>query len=220
MSGLLSDILKGMAKGGITASYPQFSPFLYLIDEMKSGIFKRRFNDFENRVNNDLQMIKDVQIQQLVDNQMFATVVYIAGQLAFKTNDTKRQLLAHAVVNTPSCKLSEDTVVILLNCIEKYSMRHLCLLRFLQNPKEYEPKDYYLSTSSMQRFYDYYSKREGELDRIIISDLHSDGMINTESLFVGESIDGSLEKKTTNLGDDMIAFFGIDKFPKLYNDAE
>jgi len=82
------------------------------------------------------QTCPPIQIQQLIDNQMFATVVYIAGQLAFKTNDTNIKLLAHAVVNTPSCNLSEDTVVILLNCIERYSVRHLCLLRFLQNPEE------------------------------------------------------------------------------------
>lgn len=82
-------------------------------------------------------MIKDVQLNQLKDNQMFATVMYIAGKLAMKTNETKRQLLTNAVVYTPSCSLSEDSVVIMLNCIEKYTQRHLRLFRFLQDPKEY-----------------------------------------------------------------------------------
>lgn len=209
MSGVLTDIVKGAAKVGASWLVPGSSPFVSILDELRSGEFQRRFEDFQEKVDEQLKMMKEVQLQQLKDNQLFATVLYIAGQLALKTNEIKRQLLANAVVNAPSCTLSEDSVVILLNCIEKYTLRHLRLLRFLQDPKEYKKKNYYMTTSTMQIYYDYYSNDNEALDRIVVKDLYADGMITTDSLFVMASVDGCLEKKTTLLGDAMIDFFGI-----------
>ena len=209
MSGVLSDLVKGAAKAGASWFVPGSSPLIFILDELRSSEYQRRFNDFKEKVDEQLRMMKDVQLQQLKDNQMFATVMYIAGQLALKTNETKRQFLANAVVNTPSCTLSEDSMVIMLNCIEKYTLRHLRLLRFLQNPKEYKKKDYFMTTSTMQIYYDYYSKDNEALDRIIANDLEADGMITSGSLFGMATVDGCFEKKTTLLGDAMIDFFGI-----------
>jgi len=209
MSGVLTDIVKGAAKVGASWLVPGSSPFISILDELRSGEFQRRFEDFQEKVDEQLKMMKEVQLQQLKDNQLFATVLYIAGQLALKTNEIKRQLLANAVVNAPSCTLLEDSVVILLNCIEKYTLRHLRLLRFLQDPKEYKKKNYYMTTSTMQIYYDCYSNDNEALDRIVVKDLYADGMITTDSLFVMASVDGCLEKKTTLLGDAMIDFFGI-----------
>ena len=209
MSGVLSDLVKGAAKAGASWFVPGSSPFIFILDELRSSEYQRRFDDFKEKVDEQLRMMKDVQLQQLKDNQMFATVMYIAGQLALKTNETKRQFLANAVVNTPSCTLSEDSMVIMLNCIEKYTLRHLRLLRFLQNPKEYKKNDYFMTTSTMQIYYDYYSKDNEALDRIIANDLEVDGLITSGSLFGMATVDGCFEKKTTLLGDAMIDFFGI-----------
>lgn len=209
MSGVLSDIIKGTAKVGASWLVPGCSPLITILDELRTGEYQRRLDDFKDKVDEQLTMIKDVQLQQLKDNQLFATVLYIAGQLALKTNETKRQLLANAVVNAHTCTLSEDTVVILLNCFEKYTLKHLCFLRFLQNPKDYKRIDYYTTTSTMQIYYDYYPKDNEELDRIIVRDLYADGMITTDSLFTTATVDGCLEKKTSSLGDTMINFFGI-----------
>ena len=211
MSGVLTDMAKGAMKAGASWLVPGSSPFISILNELRSGEYQRRFEDFQEKVDEQLRMLKDVQLQQLKDNQMFATVMYIAGQLALKTDETKRQLLANAVVNTPSCTLSEDSVVIMLNCFEKYSLRHLRLLRFLQNPDEYNPKDY-MSASTMRIYYDYYGNDNEPLDRLVIRDLHADGMINTDSLFTTVIYQGAVGKKTTQLGDEMISFFGIKKF--------
>lgn len=209
MGGVLSDLVKGAVKVGGEWFIPGSSPLITLFDELRTGTYQRRFDDFKDKVDEQLKMIKDVQLQQLKDNQLFATVLYIAGQLALKTSETKRLLLANAVVNAHSCTLSEDYVVILLNCFEKYTIKHLSLLLFLQNPKEFQRREYYMATSTIQIYYDYYSKDNEELDRIIVRDLYADGMITTESLFISETVNGCLEKKTTSLGDAMITFFGI-----------
>ena len=209
MNGVVKDTIIGVAKAGVTMFVPGSSLFVTLLDELRSGEYQRRFDDFKAKVDEQIKMMKDVQLQQLKDNQLFATVIYIAGQLALKTGEVKRKLLANAVANTPSCTLSEDHVLIMLNCIEKYTIRHIRMLRFLKNPKEYLKKDYY--SSVMQIYYDYYSKENEALDRIIIRDLYTDGMINTDSMFVTTTVQGCLEKKTTCLGDSMIDFLGIEK---------
>jgi hypothetical protein len=211
MSGILSDMAKGIVKEGVSLLVPGCSPFISILDGLKSGVYQRRFEDFQAKVDEQLSMMKDVQLQQLMDNQKFATVVFIAGQLALKTDEIKRKLLANAVVKTPSCTLTEDSVVILLNCIEKYTIPHLRLLRFLQNPKEYNPRDSYMGGSPMTIYDDYYPNRDKSLDNIVIRDLFADGLINTDSLNTTVSSAGMVEKRTTKLGDDMIYFFGIEK---------
>ena len=122
--------------------------------------------------------------------------------------------MANAVANSATTRLSEERVVILLNCIEKYTLSHLKLLRFLQNPKEYNPKEDISMGAPMRIYNDYYAKRDKSLDNVVIRDLYADGLINTDSLNSIVSKNGMLEKRTTALGDDMIQFFGIIKYEK------
>ena len=49
------------------------------------------------------------------------------------------------------------------------------------------------------------------LDRIIAGDLYADGMIDTDSLNTTMTWQGCIAKRTTQLGDEMISFFGIEK---------
>ncbi len=205
---MLSDIAKGTIKAGVSMLIPGGSPFISILGELKSGEYQRRFEDFQNKVDEQLKMIQDMQLQQLKDNQLFATVAYITGQLALKTNETMRKLLANAVVNAPSCGLVEDRVVILLNCIEKYTIPHLRLLRFLYNPKDYNPKELMLG-SPMTIYDDIYPNRDKSIDNIIIRDLYDDGLIDTDSLNATVSWASCISPKTTSLGNDMISFFGI-----------
>ena len=77
-------MVKGAAKAGASWLVPGSSPFISILDELRSGEYQRRFEDFKEKVDKELRMLKDVQLQQLKDNHMFATVMYIAGQLALK----------------------------------------------------------------------------------------------------------------------------------------
>lgn len=144
-------------------------------------------------------------------NKLFATVFYISGQLAIKTNDEKRKLLANTVVNTASTTLSEHRVVILLNCFEKYTLQHLIMLRFLHNPSEYTTRDFSITGGSPALIYEeHYKESEHDLDRIIIKDFHQDGLSAVDCSHVTMYSDVLL-KKSTELGDDFIMFFDIEK---------
>lgn len=65
--------------------------------------------------------------------------------------------------------------------------------------------------SPMTIYNDYYPNRDKSLDNIVIKDLHADGLIDTDSLNSTMTRDGCLSKRTTDLGDNMITFFGIEK---------
>lgn len=132
--------------------------------------------------------------------------------MAIKTNDEKRSYLANAVKNAATTNISEDRIVVLLNCIDKYTLTHLKLLRFLKSPGEYkDQKSYYMTASTMGIFKDCYPKEDNLILKVAITDMYSDGLINNNSLNTTQTIVGAFAPQTTDLGNDFIQFFGIDK---------
>ena len=204
-----NDILKGTAKG-IVSTIPGGSILVSIVDEIQNGIFQNRFNEWKEAVDERLDRLEETIINKLPKNDIFATVLLLSAQLALKTNKQKTQLLANAVANSATTNLSEERVVILLNCIEKYTIPHLKLLRFLYNPKDYNLRELMMG-SPMTLYDDIYPNRDKSLDSIIIRDLYTDGLINTDGLNAIMSNSGAVEKRTTALGDDMIEFFNINK---------
>ena len=206
----IEDGFVGTVKG-VISTIPAASILVSAYEEMQSGIYKRRMDEWKEAVEERLCKLENDVINSLPNNDIFATVLLISAQLALKTNKEKAKLLANAVSNSATTALSEERVIILLNSIEKYTIPHLRLLSFLQNPKEYNPKDSYMGGSTMTIYYDYYPNTDKSLDRIVIRDLYADGFIDTDSLNAMVSSSGMVEKHTTSLGDDMIEFFGIEK---------
>jgi hypothetical protein len=206
----IEDGFVGTVKG-VISTIPAASILVSAYEEMQSGIYKRRMDEWKEAVEERLCKLENDVINSLPNNDIFATVLLISAQLALKTNKEKAKLLANAVSNSATTALSEERVIILLNSIEKYTIPHLRLLRFLLNPKEYNPKDSYMGGSTMTIYYDYYPNTDKSLDRIVIRDLYADGFIDTDSLNAMVSSSGMVEKHTTSLGDDMIEFFGIEK---------
>ena len=203
------NLIKGTAKG-IISTIPGGSILVSIADEIQNGIFQNRFNEWKDDVEERLDRLEESVIKNLPKNDLFATVLLLSAQLALKTNREKTKLLANAVSNAANSTLSEERVIILLNSIERYTIPHLRLLRFLQNPKDYNPRE--LMMGSPMTMYDaIYPDRDKSLDNIIIRDLYTDGFIDTDSLNSIISGSGAVEKRTTGFGDEMIAFFGIEK---------
>ena len=207
---ITTDIIKGTAKG-VLSTIPGASILVSIADEIQGGILQERFDDWKESVELRLRMLTDMQLEQLPRNEIFATVLLLSAQYAIKTNKVKRVYLANAVKSAASTELSEDRVVILLGCFERYTIEHLRLLRFLYAPTDYHPNDDIYMGSPISIYDEYYPNRVKDLDGVIIRDLYNDGLINTNSLSGIMTGRGCLEKKTTPLGNDLIHFFGIDK---------
>jgi len=207
---VIESTIKGTIKG-VVSTIPGVSLLASIADEIQNGILYDRFEDWKETVESRLQILTDIQIEQLKNNQLFATVLLLSAQLAIKTNKLKRDYLANAVLNSATTTLSEDRVVILLNCMEKYTIEHFRLLRFIFNPRDYNPRESLYMCSPLTIYDDYYPNRSKELDRIIIRDLYADGLSDSDSLSGTMTLQGCLTKRTTPLGDDMIEFFKIEK---------
>ena len=207
--------MKDFAKATLDAalSTTPIGAFLVtLISDLKAGIFERRFEEWKKNVETKLDELEDSVKEGLKDNELFATVLLISGQLALKTDSIKRKYLANAVANVANTELSEDQIVIMLNCIEKYTQAHFELLSFLQCPWEYDSKDhYFMTTSTMTIFEKSHSNHDNAIDKKAINDLYADGMITSNSLSAMCTVEGAFSKMTSELGDDFISFFGLTK---------
>lgn len=164
---IVKNALKGSAKG-LISTIPGGSLLISIVDEIQNGIFQERFDEWKETVEERLGELEDSVINELPRNELFATVLLISAQLALKTNKLKTRFLANAVANSAMTPLPEEHVIILLNCIEKYTIPHLRLLRFLHNPKEYNPRENMMMGSTMTIYDDCYPNRDKSLDNIII----------------------------------------------------
>lgn len=200
-------LIEGIRKGVLSSSL-EGSIVDGLFSAFKSGLFKENLDNWKKTVEDRLNMLRDVQIDQLIKNRIFANVFLTSAQLAIKTNEKKAKLLANAVANTANTSLSEDRIIVLLNCIERYSLSHLKMLLYLQNPKVFFKGEPYMG-SPMSYYHNCFPNNDEALDRVINRDLFLDGMIDIESLEVTATGNGCIEKHTKQLGDDMISYFGI-----------
>lgn len=209
--------IKNTTKSLVTATAKEVASHLIggtflvsLIEEMQNGIYKDKLECWKDGVEQRLDNLEDDVKKGLANNDIFSSVLLISGQMALKTNKDKSVLLANAVANAATTQLSEERIVILLNCIERYTLQHIRLLRFLHNPLDYNPSES-LASSPMSVYHKCCPDTDKDLDRIIAGDLYADGMIDTDPLNTTMTWQGCIAKRTTQLGDEMISFFGIEK---------
>lgn len=207
----IKDFVKGGVKG-LLALLPAGSVFMSIVQEVQGGILQRRFEDWKDKVDEKLKDLDDKMRPDLANNEMFATVLLLSAQLAIKTNEQKREYLANAVKESIDTNISEDRVIILLNGIEKYTQVHIRLLRFLQNPSEYgSMDDYYMAAATMSIYERYYPEEDQQVMRVAVSDLYKDGMITSDSLNTMQTVRGAFSSQTTDMGNDFIRFFGVER---------
>ena len=143
---------------------------------------------------------------KLGENDNFATMLIKATELAAKTHSKKMDYLANGVKYTAENEISEDNLIIMLNCIEKYTLSHVLILKYLQNPSYYSNGKQYIGGSLFTYFNDYYPDFNRSLQDIVLKELFRDGLINTDTTMTEG---GMKAKRTTELGDLFIALFGI-----------
>lgn len=65
--------------------------------------------------------------------------MFQATELAIKTSENaKREYLANAVLNSLTCPFEESVVMMFFSMIGKYTLWHLKILDFFQNPKKFK----------------------------------------------------------------------------------
>ncbi len=191
--------------------------FTALYEAIKSNELKKRFNEWSDLIEYRLSKL-EMQMEDLSKNESFVTTIMQATNSAMKTTKKgKRLCLANAVTNSAKVQIDESILLIYLNLIDKYTELHLKILAFLDNPKKYYSNEKgpvcYVTTSISQilkKVYPEITEKES-LINLIIKDLHSDYLINTDNIYTMMTASGVFESRTTDLGKNFISFISDNK---------
>ena len=156
-----------------------------------------------------LATLEDAVFDSLGDNETFTTALLRATELALKTHSKKMEYLANAVKYFAENETDEDTLIIMLNCIDKYTLSHTLILKYLESPSTYSNGKEYMCGGIFTYFDDYYPDFNKQKRNLVVQELYRDGMINIDS-DATMSRSGMEAKRTTNLGDLFITIFGIE----------
>lgn len=112
---------------------PVSAAFNAIYDNVKSGVLNARAEKWKLDVISRLEKL-EAEYDSVVNNESFATALIKTSELAIKTeSDEKRQMLADALINTCSQGISEDKTLIFLQLIEKYTVLHIQIIRYLHD---------------------------------------------------------------------------------------
>lgn len=179
-------------------------------DTVKANAMSKRFEEWKTMVEDRLSFI-DVSLEDLGNNDNFATCLLKTTELSAKTGQKKkREYLANALVNSISIGVDENILMIFLALLEAYTEIHMVVLGYFHNPQKYENvrnSNLYMG-APITLFYETFPELESqsELINIIIKELYSDGLLNTDSMVTMMTIDGIKAKRTTTLGGNFISF--------------
>ena len=205
------DVVEGVT-GAILEQIPVVNFFVSAVGKVKNGVLQRRYDSWQEMVGERLATLEDAVFDTLVDNEIFATTFVKTTELVAKSNQKKMEVLANAVKYVSNNDVEEDYIVMFLKHIEGYSLSHLRLIRYFNNPSDYyiEKKSYEMP-SPMALYKDTYSisSRDEGLLRIVVRDLQNDGLLNGENLYDGTIPNYALAQRTTEMGRRFIDFFGL-----------
>lgn len=203
----VKDVVEGIAKS-VISTVPFVNNFTQIVETVKGNVLQRRYEKWQELVEQRLSELSQEILSKLGNSECFATTLIKTTELASKTNSKKMDYLANGVKYTAENEISEDNLIIMLNCIEKYTLSHILILKYLQNPSYYSNGKQYSGGSLFTYFNDYYPDFNRSLQDIVLKELFRDGLINTDTN--ATMTEGGMKaKRTTELGDLFIALFGI-----------
>ena len=184
-------------------------------DSVRSYSLEKRRREWEASIEIRLKKLeKAVTVEEIACNDLFVTALMATSAISFRTAELeKREYLANAVLHSITHKIDETKLIIFLNLIDKYTVWHIIILTFFQNP---------LSSERAQREYDRIGmmsspahllqcvyqdfKDNRELMDKIINDLIADGLLANSSIHATMTSQGIVAKRTTALGDEFLQF--------------
>ena len=205
------DVVKGAFEAALE-QIPVVNFFVSAVGKVKDGVLQRRYDSWQEMVDERLATLEGAVLDTLGENETFTTAFVKTSELAAQSNEKKMECLANALLYIAQNGIKEDYMIIFLNDIAKYSLSHLMVMQYFNNPHDYyAEKKFYEMPSPMTLYMDTYSiapKDEGLL-RIIVRDLQNDGLLDAENLYNRTIPNYALAQRTTEMGRRFIDFFGL-----------
>jgi hypothetical protein len=214
-----NDVAHTIVKAGISAIPLVGSPAAEIFGLIVTPPLTKRRDEWVESIVDGLkeleQKVDGFSMESLVDNEMFVTTTMQATQTAIRNHqEEKLKALRNAVLNAalPNAP-EEDIQLIFLNFVDDLTTWHLRILKFCDDPTEWGRQNnikfpsYTAAAPSvmLEHALPELSGRRGFYD-LLLKDLYSKGLINTESLHVMMTGSGLLNSRTTNFGRRFISF--------------
>lgn len=212
------DIAHSLLKGGIGTIPIIGSLAVEIFGLVVTPPLEKRRAEWMNDIAVKLKELEDknvIDFEELQGNEQFIDVILQATTFALKTSEKEKiKAFRNAILNTATGD-SPDKVVsqIFLNQLDKFTVWHIKILNFIDNPREWFKKYNKIPPSYMTG--SIYSvleeafpelKSQSALVDIIWDDLRTAGFHKTGDLRAMMSGDGVLANRSTVFGSEFIAF--------------
>lgn len=180
-------------------------------DSVKANAAQKRLEEWKKVVEKRLSKL-EFTLDNLGNNELFASAIMRATDIALKTAESKkREYLANAVYHATHISIEEGMLMIYLDFLERYSVWHLQILHFFQNPRannKAESSGYVMGTA-MDVLRPVFSELCQNTDLVIkiVNDLQMDGLMARGS-YMNSSMtsDGMLASRTTKMGNGFLEY--------------
>ena len=179
-------------------------------DVVKGNILQKRQEKWKDMIENRLSKLETT-LEDIGENEAFATMLIKTTELAMKTaKEEKLEYLANALLYSIDHSIDEDKLIMFMSYVEKYSVAHIKILNFFNNPEKFDNLNVnsYVMGSPLQPLSKVYPEVVPLKDKCI-NDLYNDGLMTTQSINVTMTVQGMLAKRTTELGDEFLSFLKL-----------
>jgi hypothetical protein len=206
------DIAHSLVKGGLGAIPVIGSLAAEVFGLLVTPPLNKRRAEWMNEVAQklkDLEIKKDINFEELQNNDQFIDVVLQATTYALKTSENEKiKAFQNAIMNTAVGDTPGETISqIFLNQLDSFTVWHIKILKFIDDPRMWfqktkkTPPSFMMGSLSNVLFEAYPElKDQNDMVGVIWNDLKTAGFHATGDLNTIMTEDGALSGKTTSLG--------------------
>lgn len=208
------DVLYAAAKAGLGSIPVLGAAATELFGLVITPPLDKRRQEWMNEIAEKLTQL-EIDFSNLSQNEQFIDAVIQATSFVIKTSEKEKvSALKNAVINTALNECPDKTKShVFLNLIDRFTVWHIKILLFFDNPKQWfakagqtPPSLLMGSMSGVLKEAFPSLKGQDELTDVIWNDLHDVGFHQSSGLKTMMSGDGILAERTTQLGKEFIHF--------------
>jgi len=206
------DIVHSLVKGGLGAIPVIGSLAVEVFGLLVTPPLDKRRAEWMNEVAQklkDLEERKEIDFEELQNNDQFIDVVLQATSYALKTSESEKiKAFQNAIINTAIGDTPDKTISqIFLNQLDNFTVWHIKILKFIDDPRMWfqqanrTPPSFMIGSLSNVLFEAYPELNDqNDMVSVIWNDLRTAGLHGTGDLNAIMSEDGTLSSRTTSLG--------------------
>lgn len=148
-----------------------------------------------------------LKVEELRENEAFVSAAMHASQIALRSHQQEKlEALRNAVINIATGNAPEEVLQhLFLGFVDSLTPTHLQILKHFQSPPNLGRSLMGSLSSVLESGFPKLRGKRAIYDQLW-RDLHTRGLVSTDGLHANMSGQGLLEKRTTDLGDQFLAF--------------